>query len=571
MGYYSDVATAAKWQSGGAASRISEPEKAAMQSNALDNKQLVEKALIVLVGFLASGALGLLRLAALAGTFGTTAARDSFSTAGQLPELIFVLVAGGALGSSFIPIYARIRQGDAEAAWRLASAVMTFAAAAAAILGVVVAVFAPQIVSGILAPDRSPDEQQLTADMIRVMMLTPFIFSISGLVMGILQSHAAFWLPAIAISMNNIGIIVGALVIAPALPAHPGVGQVGDLNVMGLAYGAVLSAALHLLAQLPGLFKLRAPLRPLLDWRVPGLLDVLRLMGPRVLGLAVVQINFLVNIRLANGMAAGSVAALNIAFTLMFFALGVIGQSVGTAVFPSLAAAYAEGDHRGFNARLSLAIRNVLYLSFPATVVFVLLGEPLFSILERGEWTAESSAAAAWALGFYALGIAGFALLEVLSRAFYALEDTRTPVIVGTVAMLSNIALSLVFIQFIGEPDNLARGAFGGLALANALTTLVESLVLWHLLRRRLRQHGEDGSEIGREVFVSARGSLLAAGIMGIALWLVLTVLPGAGWILALLGGAVGGLVYFGVGAIFDLGEARSLLNPLLRRFGSRL
>ena len=536
-----------------------------MPSKALDNRQLAEKALIMLFGFLASGVLGLLRLAVLAGTFGTSAARDSFSTAGQLPELIFVLVAGGALGSSFIPIYARIRQGDADAAWKLASAVMTYAAAAAAILGIAIAVFAHQIVSGILAPDRSPAEQQLTADMIRVMMLTPFIFSISGLVMGILQSHAAFWLPAIAISMNNIGIIVGALVIAPALPAHPGPGQVGDLNVMGLAYGAVLSAVLHLLVQLPGLVRLGAPLRPLLDWRVPGLLDVLRLMGPRVLGLAVVQINFLVNIRLANGMAAGSVAALNIAFTLMFFALGVIGQSVGTAVFPSLAAAWAEGDRRGFNARLSLAIRNVLFLSLPATVIFLLLGEPLFSILERGEWTAESTAAAAWALGFYALGIAGFALLEVLSRAFYALEDTRTPVIVGTIAMLSNIALSLIFIQFIGDPDNLARGAFGGLALANALTTLVESLVLWRLMRRRLRQHGEDRPELEGEVFSSARGSLLAAAVMGLALWLPLSLLPGAGWMLALLGGALGGGLYLGICAIFDLGEARSLLRPILR------
>ena len=537
-----------------------------MSSNALDNRQLAEKALIMLVGFLASGVLGLLRLAVLAGTFGTSAARDSFATAGQLPELIFVLVAGGALGSSFIPIYARIRQADADAAWQLASAVMTFAAAAAAVLGIVVATFAPWITSGILAPDRSPAEQQLTSDMIRVMMLTPFIFSISGLIMGILQSHAAFWLPAIAISMNNIGIIFGALVIAPALPTHPGPGQVGDLNVMGLAYGAVLSALLHLFVQLPGLFKLRAPLRLLLDWRVPGLLDVLRLMGPRILGLAVVQINFLVNIRLANGMAAGSVAALNIAFTLMFFALGVIGQSVGTAVFPSLAAAWSEGDRVGFNQRLNLAIRNVLFLSFPATVIFVLLGEPLFSLLERGEWTAESTSAAAWALGFYALGIAGFALLEVLSRAFYALEDTRTPVIVGIAAMLSNIALSLLFIQFIGDPDNLARGAFGGLALANALTTLVEAVYLWRLMRRRLRETDEMGRESQRDVIVSAGGSLLAALVMGGALWLLLRALPDAGWEVALMGCALGGFIYIGVSLICGLGEARSLLQPLYGR-----
>ena len=377
-------------------------------SKALDNRELIEKALIMLVGFLASGVLGLLRMAVLASQFGTGAARDSFSSAQQIPEIVFVLVAGGALGSSFIPIYARIREADPQDAWRLASAVMTLTATAAAILAAIVYVFAPQIVSGVLSPGRPIEQQQLTVDMIRLMMLTPFIFSISGLIMGILQSHAVFWLPAIAISMNNIGIIIGALFIAPALPAHPNVGQLGDLNVMGLAYGAVLSAALHLLVQLPGLFKLKAPLRPLFDWRAPGVLDVLRLMGPRVLGLAVVHVNFVVNINLANNMVEGSVAALRIAYTLMFFALGVIGQSVGSAVFPSLAALWAEGDLEGFKTRMSLAMRNVLFLSFPATVLFVMLGEPIFSIFERGEWTGESTQAAAWALGFYALGIAGF-------------------------------------------------------------------------------------------------------------------------------------------------------------------
>ncbi len=535
-------------------------------SKALDNRELIEKALIMLVGFLASGVLGMLRMAVLASQFGTGAARDSFSSAQQIPEIVFVLVAGGALGSSFIPIYARIREADPQDAWRLASAVMTLTATAAAILAAIVYVFAPQIVSGVLSPGRPIEQQQLTVDMIRLMMLTPFIFSISGLIMGILQSHAVFWLPAIAISMNNIGIIIGALFIAPALPAHPNVGQLGELNVMGLAYGAVLSAALHLLVQLPGLFKLKAPLRPLFDWRAPGVIDVLRLMGPRVLGLAVVHVNFVVNINLANSMVEGSVAALRIAYTLMFFALGVIGQSVGSAVFPSLAALWAEGDLEGFKTRMSLAMRNVLFMSFPATVIFVMLGEPIFSIFERGEWTGESTQAAAWALGFYALGIAGFTLLEVLSRAFYALEDTLTPVVIGTGAMVTNIVLNLIFIQFIGDPNSLARGAFAGLALANALTTLVESVVLWWLISRRLSGRGLAGGKHDLAILRSAGGSLLAALIMGICLWLLSMAMPAAGWMLAIAGSLVGGLVFFAFGYLFNLGETRALLAPFIRR-----
>ena len=536
------------------------------QTAALDNREIIEKALIVLVGFLASGLLGLLRLAVVGAQFGTGAAYDAFAAAQQLPESAFVLVAGGALGSSFIPIYAKYRVIDQAAASRLASAVMTLSAAGAALLGLLVHAFAPPLVTLLLYRDRSPEEQQLMIDMIRLMMLTPFIFSISGLLMGLLQSHAAFWLPAIAISMNNIGIIIGALIIAPQLAPHPDVGQVGALNIMGLAYGAVLSALLHLLVQLPGVIKLPTRLRPLLSLRIPGLLDVMRLMGPRVFALAVVQINFHVNIILANTMVAGSVGAIRYAFMLTFFVLGVIAQSQGSAVFPTLAALQAEGDYDGFKDRLSSAMRNVLCLSFPASTLLIILGEPMVSVLQRGEWTSASTSAVAWAMGFYAIGIAGFALLEVLSRAFYALEDSRTPAIAGALAMLSNLALNLIFIQIIGDPDSLARGAFAGLALANALTTIVEALALWWLIHRRL---GNLGSTLGihdRDILTSAGGSLLLSLMMGIALWLLTGAIPAGGLTLALVGCALSGLIFFGGGYLFNISEIRPLLEPLVRR-----
>lgn len=536
------------------------------QSDALDNREIIEKAVIVLAGFVASGLLGLLRLAVVGAQFGTGAAYDAFAAAQQLPESVFALVAGGALGSSFIPIYAKYRVIDQEAASRLASAVMTLSATGAALLGLLVHALAPQLVTLVLYRERPPEEQQLMIDMIRLMMLTPFIFSISGLLMGLLQSHAAFWLPAIALSMNNIGIIIGALLIAPALSPHPDVGQVGDLNIMGLAYGAVLSALLHLLAQLPGLVKLPARLRPLLAPRVPGVVDVLRLMLPRVFGLAVVQINFHVNIILANTMVAGSVGAVRYAFMLTFFALGVIAQSQGSAVFPTLAALKAEGDYDSFKDRLSRAMRNVLCLSFPASALLIVLGEPLVSVLQRGEWTSDSTSAVAWALGFYAIGIAGFALLEVLSRAFYALEDSRTPAIAGALAMLSNIALNLIFIQIIGDPDSLARGAFAGLALANALTTIVEALALWWLIRRRLSRFSSAPGMQDRDVLKSAGGSLLLSLLMAVLLWLLVQALPNGGFTLALGGCALAAMVFFGGGYLFDISEIRPLLEPFVRR-----
>lgn len=540
------------------------------QSNALNNRQVLEKAIIVLFGFLASGILGFVRTAVLSSQFGTSSALDSFYAAQRIPEIIFALVAGGALGSSFIPVYAKYREKDPEQAWKLASAVLTIASISAAILGLVMAIFAPLLVSTILLPGRSPAEQALTVEMVRLMMLTPFIFSISGLVMGILQSHSSFLLPALAISMNNIGIMIGALVIAPLLAPHPTVGQVGNSNVVGLAYGAILSALLHLLVQIPGLIHIRAKIRPLFTWRIAGLSEILRLMGPRVLGLAVVQINFLVNINLASNMTEGSLVALNTAFTLMFFALGIIGQSVGSAVFPTLSALWAEQNYDGFKDRLSNAMRSVLFLSLPATVVFILLGEPIVSIFERGEWTAISTQSAAWALSFYAIGIAGFTLLEILSRAFYALEDTWTPVIVGIGAMLSNIILNLIFVQIIGEADNLARGSFAGLALANASTTLIESLFLWWLIRRRINNLGSirglHDSAIGNTILRTSLASL----IMGAGLWILTQIIPTNGLSVALIGGIIGAILFFTSAYILNISEAKSLLNPILSR-GLRL
>lgn len=529
-------------------------------SNALSGAQLLRSALIVLVGFLASGVFGFVRVAIVGAQFGTSDALDAFTAAQRLPELVFNLVAGGALGSSFIPVYARLRERDSAQAWQLASAVMTLSALGALMLGGVVALFAKPIVTHVLFAGRDTAAQELTANMMRLMMITPFIFSISGLVMGILQSHGLFFFPSLAASMNSLGVIVGALVLAPALTPLQGVGQVGANNVYGLAYGAILSALLHLLVQLRGLWLVRARLRLSLDWRMEGVLSVLRLMLPRVLGLAVVQLNFVVNIALASRMPDGSLTALSTAFQLVFFALGIIAQSVGSAVFPTLAALRAEGDMAGFRVRLVGAVRSVVFLALPASVVFLCLGEGVVAVFERGQWTLESTQATAWALGFYALGLVGFGLLEVLSRAFYALEDTWTPVIVGVAAMLSNIALSLLFVRFIGETDSLTRGAFAGLALANALTTNVEAAFLWVLLRRKT-------GALGDVTFWRAMAGMAGATLItGVGAWAFATSGALTGVPLLLAGGMLAGALYGGACLLLRLPEATLVPSLLLRR-----
>ncbi len=536
-------------------------------SSTLSNRQIARAALVALLGFLASGILGLLRTAIVSNVFGTGVALDAFLAAQRIPELIYVLVAGGALGSSFIPVFARYLSADDPAtAWRLASATITLSSLAAGALSLLVVIFAPQIVPLILVPGKPAELQALTVSLTQIMMLTPFIFAISGLLMGLLQTHGNFLLPSLAISMNNIGLIIGALVIARLLPPlvdHPA--QVGSANVYGLAWGAILSAVLHLGVQLPGLRRILtgpARLRPLLDWRAPGVVEVLAMMGPRVLGLGVAQLNFVVNANFASRMIDGSQSVLAIAWTLMFTVLGVIGQSVGTAVFPTLAALAASQDMTGYKEKLAGALRSVLFLAIPATVGVVLLGQPVIALVfQHGQWTAESTAGTAWALAFFGLGIAGHAALEVLARAFYALSDTRTPVLVGVISLIANIVLSAVFIQFIGDPSSLARGPFAGLALANSVTTLLEALVLAGLLRRRI------GDLNDRALLDGIGRTLLAAGLMALALFGFTQLLVGQPPLLLSLGGLViGAGVFFGAAYALGMSEVQTVIGALLRR-----
>jgi putative peptidoglycan lipid II flippase len=397
------------------------------------------------------------------------------------------------------------------------------------------------------------------------MMLTPFIFSISGLLMGILQAHQRFLLPSLAISMNNVGLIIGAVILARLPIFHTnGAAEVGGANVFGLAWGAVLSAILHLGIQLPGLRTIPAArIRFLANWRIPGVAEVLKLMGPRVLGLGITQINFAVNVAFSSAMVAGSLSALNTAWFLMFFALGIIGQSVGSAVFPSLTALAADNDMTGFKERFAGALRGVLFLAIPATFGLMLLGRPVIAILfQRGEWTTQSTDATAWALTFFALGMAGHAALEVLSRAFYALADTQTPVVVGMISMISNIILSIVFIRVIGDPTSLERGPFAGLALANSITTLLEGLALWWLLRRRIGDL-RDGYVGDGVVKTLGAALIMSAALVGLnTLATGRLSLP----VVAIIGGPLGIGVFVGASILLGLDEPRSIVGMIVRR-----
>ncbi len=525
----------------------------ASKAHALSERQIARAAGVVMLAYVASGVLGMVRQSAINAAFGASTKLDAFMAAQRVPETLFVLVAGGALGSAFIPVFTRfLAEGDEVGAQRLANAVLTLVTATALVLAGLAFALADPIVRHLLVPSAPAEMQTLAVELMRIMLLTVIIFGVSGLFMAILNAHQHFLAPALAPSMYNVGLIFGAVVLARGG------------NVHGLAWGAVLGALLHLGVQVPALLRLRFRFRPHFGIRVPGVYEVLRLMGPRVLGLGVVQVNFWVNTALASGMMEGSVTALSVAFTLMFTVLGILGQSVGTAVFPTLSTLNARHEVAHFRHTLASALSGVLFLSIPAGIGMAAVGQPVIALLfQRGEWTALDTAGTAWALAFFSVGLAGHTVLEVLVRAFYALHDTWTPVKVGTATMLLNIALSLVFIRAFGYPHStdFAHGPFGGLALAMSVATALESSTLWVLLRRRV------GGIDERRVLGNAARTLFASLIMALVVHGTLRALSGSPLLLRTLAAmSAGAGVFWGVALVLRVEEARSYPRAVLGR-----
>ncbi len=490
-------------------------------------RQIARAAGIVMAAFIFSNLVGLVRQILVSQAFGTTSQLDAFSAAATYPDLIFSLVAGGALASAFVPtLSVFLARNERKNGWYLSSSIFNLVFLALGLISLISEIFAPQIVQTILAPAYNPAQQFLTTQLLRILLLAPTIFGVSGLVMGILNAHQVFLWPALAPSMLWLGMIFGVIFLSPSM------------GIFGLAWGYVLGACLHFAIQIPGLIRLPARKYFLtLGLSFPAVREVGRLMAPRLLGVAAVQINFVVNTILATGMMVGSLASLKYAWAIMTMPQVVIAQAIAIAALPTFSAQVALGKIVEMRSSLAATLRGVILLSLPATAGLIILREPLISALfQRGEFTAHSTDLVSWALVWYTIGLLGHGVVEILSRAFYALHDTKTPVFIGIGAMTLNVIFSLVFVALF---EKLGWLPFGGLALGNSLATAIEMIGLWTLMRRRL------GGMEGRKVWQSFWKSATAMILMSFVLWTWLRLADGqSAWILAIGGMLLGGMSY---------------------------
>jgi putative peptidoglycan lipid II flippase len=334
---------------------------------------------------------------------------------------------------------------------------------------------------------------------------------------------------------------------------------------MGMAVGAVAGSLGHLLIQIPGLRQKGARYRPLLTLRHAGVQQVLKLMAPRVLGLSFGEINKFVTLYLSGLMMQGSLPALNLAWRIMIMPQGILGQAMGTAAFPTLASLSARGAFDEMRQILSDSLRTLLFLGTPATLLLMILRRPVIVVLfERGVFTSEGTQLVIWALLLYAIGLVPLTSLEVVARAFYALNDTLTPVLAGGLQIALMAGLSFWFSQSLFPLYGLLP--LGGLALGYSLSSFLEVGVLLWLLRGRL------GGINGRVLLDGAWRIGVAGGGMGTAVSFSLR--PISDPLLQLIvGGVVGGVVYLGLCWLLRLPEidwvwqlVRPWLARLLRR-----
>ncbi len=519
------------------------------EAAAVDSSNRVARSTMIVMGGLATSIIfGFLRQRVIAIRFGTSAELDGFTAANGVPELLFTMLAGGALAFAFIPIYTQVlaQRNDSQANLLLSRVVNTILLLVGT-LGALLATVAPTLVSAPwgVGPSFPPEIQLLTAQLMRVLFISTVIFAASSILTGALHAHQHFLLPALAPSMYSLGIILGALLLGPRL------------GVFGLAWGAVLGAGLHLLIQLPGAWRYRMRWRFSLGWGDPLLRSVAVLMAPRVVDLLMARASIdWINANIGSGLGVGRVSALRYAFQLMNTPWTLIGTAIGIAVFPTMSALAARKDVSAQRRALSGALRAILTLALPAAVALLVLGEPVISFLfEGGEFTQQSTNLVYYALQFYVVALLSQSVLEVVVRAFAAQKDTLTPLIVSFFTTALNVFLAITLAR------SFADGGLehGGLALANGIAVGIEALIGLTIL------HFRWGGVDARRILIDAFRAALAAGAMGAAIYAFAILMNPSNLVLLIAGGAIGVTVYVLSALLLGLQEVRTLPLSVLR------
>ncbi|MEO7663696.1 MAG: murein biosynthesis integral membrane protein MurJ [Candidatus Limnocylindrales bacterium] len=505
---------------------------------------LIQAGIILAGAFLVSRVLGYVRIVVLATTFGSGRELDAFYAAFGLPDLIYQIVAAGAMGSALIPVVAGLfAAGERAHAWRVVATLANLLLIAMTTLAVIAFLAAPLLVR-LLAPGFVAADLARTTDLTRLMLAAPVFLALGAIATSALNAEGRFAAAAFAPIVYNLGIIGAAVILGPTM------------GVTALAIGVVAGAAGHVLIQLPPLFGLGFRPTRVLDLSDSAARRVLGLLAPRALGLGASQVTFIVMRALASSLGEGAVSNYTIAFSLLQIPVGVIGVPLGVVLFPSIAREHAMGAIDTYVRLVTRSVRLLVFAMVPIAALGIALRVPTVELLfGYGKFDAAAIDATAETLALFLVGLPAHAAIAVLARAFYARQDTRTPVAAAVLAVVINTLLGVVLVGPMGLP---------GLALAIATAAWVEAAVLLVALGRHVPTFELRGivRVLVESVAAGALGALAATFVAGaLGSW----VAPGAAKLTILAGATVASLagiaVFVAVAFVLRIPELPSIVG----------
>lgn len=552
-------------------------EPAPEEKPATKQQSVARSAGIVSIAVMFSRVLGLVREMVFANFFGAGFLNDAYQVAFRIPNVLRDLFAEGALSAAFVKVFTDYQVNKSEQeAWRLASLVLNALAVVLSVITIIGVVFSRQFID-IIADGFSPEKAALATTLTQIMFPFILLVALAALAMGVLNTKGIFGVPASASTVFNITSMIFGLGFAYWLSGGGWTNSndkelipsaAAQWAIIGMAIGTLLGGAAQFLMQVPSLLKVGFRFRPQISFTDEGVRRVMRLMTPAILGTSAVQINVLVNTFFVSGIEGG-VSWLGYAFRLMQFPIGIFGVAVGTASVPVLSRMASEGKFKDFRDTLSSSLNLVFLMTLPSACGLVVLGEPIIRLIyERGQFDAASTTMTAYALAGYSIGLTGYAAIKVLSPAFYALDDAKTPMIIALASIVVNGAASYLFMRGL----SVYNMGHVGVALATSSVALVNFFALAILMRKKIQRLN------GREIFSAFTRIAIASAVMSAVCWFSYYFLHkqfGGGNFLykaieCFVPIGLGGIVFFMTAKILKVSEIDKIYNAFARKLGRR-
>ena len=498
-----------------------------------------------------SRVLGFVRDISVSSTFGISWQADAYAAAFTIPDLIYFALVGGGLSSAFIPVFSSyLATNKEEEGYEMASTILNIVALASMVLIAIGMVFTPQLVELLTNFQHGEAEQAtaLTILLTRIMFAQSFFMCLAGISQGILQCYKEFTVPALGAVVYNIAIIVIGLLLAKYI------------GIMAFTIGVVAGAALNLLLQIRAMRQYRFSYRLTINLHHPGVKKFFLLFMPVVLGLSMNEINLLVSQYLASTLGEGVVYALKQAQRIMMLPVGIFAAAIGLSVFPTMTSHVARGEMEEYKQNLTMGLRTIIFISLPASAGLMALSRPVVrAMYQQGAVTSEQIEMVSVSLVLYCIGIVGYGAQQILNRGFYAVQDTKSPVLINVFVLLFNIVLSIALV----EPLE-----YRGLALAYSLTGLLSMAVLGFFLRRKIGPYG------GQALLKSALQSVAASVVMALIVYYTAAgldqMLDVSGKLMQVVqvaaGISIGVFVYAVMAIVMKMEEARMVLRVVKRK-----